>query len=123
LVLAPTALSRNRFYALHDNSAMKRIRKRARRIRGVVRQLLGQGRERGVEVGRRVLDDERVLLRYSVDSLAYSRTVSLSALEASLVSYALHRADGRQLERADRERVERALSRLGDGLGIGGKPG
>lgn len=118
LVLAPTALSRNRFYALHDNPAMKRIRKRARRVRGVIRQLLGQGREKGVEVGRRVLDDDRVLLRFNVESLSYSRTVSLSALEASLVGYALYRAEGRQLDDEDKERVERALGRLSDGLGI-----
>jgi hypothetical protein len=118
LVLAPHTLARNRFFALHDDPRMKRIRRRAKRVRGVVRQLVGKGRDRAEEVGRHVLADDRVLLRYTVETLSFARTVSLTGLEAALVAYALHRAAGQELTPADKERVEAALAGLGEGLAL-----
>jgi hypothetical protein len=88
----------------------------------VLRQLLGQGKERALLIGRAELDDSRVLLRYRIENLKMERSTALSALEAAVLSFALHRAGQGDLEEEDRERVERALQSLGteaplDGLG------
>ncbi|MBX3183294.1 MAG: hypothetical protein KIT72_03995 [Polyangiaceae bacterium] len=114
LVLAPATFSRNRFYHLYEGAEGRRVRRRARRLRGLIRQLLGQGRERAELLGRIELSDGAVLLRFRVENLAYQRSTSLSPLEASLVSYALSRAGEHELEAADRERVEASLARLRD---------
>lgn len=111
-VLAPSAFSRNRFYDLFQSPAAQRARKRAKRLRGIIRQLLGHGREPADIVGELVLDDGRVLLRYTVRNLAYQRTTSLSPLEASVLRYALHRAGAAPLKDEDKHRVEAALARL-----------
>ena len=47
-------------------------------------------------------------------SSAFERTTALSALEAATLRYALHRAGEGPLDPEDRERVERALERLGE---------
>jgi hypothetical protein len=114
--LAPRTYSRNRFFWLFESAAAKRARRRAARVRGVIRQLLGDGRPRGEIVGEQVLDDGQVLLRYSVAELGFSRTVALSAIEAATLRYALHRAGRGRLSEQDRQRVETALKRLSDGL-------
>lgn len=116
LVLAPEAYSRNRFYALFETESAQRVRRRAARVRGVIRQLLGQRRPQGEIVGEQVLDDGQVLLRYSVSVLGFSRTVALSAIEAAALRYALHRAGAAPVPPADRRQVEAALKRLADGL-------
>ena len=116
LVLAPGAYSRNKFFHLFENGVLSRARRRAKRVRSVVHQLLGQGRVPAKVVGERVLDDGRVLLRYRVDELAYQRTIALTSLEASALRYAMHRAGKGELTAADREAVESALARLADAL-------
>lgn len=119
LVLAPNTFARNQFFQLFEQPALKRTRKRAKRTRGLIRQLLGRGRERAEIVAEHVLDD-RVLLRFEVPSLSYQRTTSLPLLEAALVHYALHRARGDELGDEDRERVELALRGLGHGFELAG---
>lgn len=119
LVLAPNTFARNRFFQLFEQPTLKRTRKRARRTRGLIRQLLGLGRERAEIVAEHVLDD-RVLLRFEVPTLKYQRTTSLPVLEAALVHYALHRARGDELSDEDRERVEVALRALGMGFRVSG---
>jgi hypothetical protein len=118
-VLAPNTFARNRFFQLFEQPILKRARKRARRTRGLIRQLLGLGRERAEIVAEHVLDD-RVLLRFEVPTLKYQRTTSLPVLEAALVHYALHRARGDELRDEDRERVEIALRDLGGGFRVSG---
>jgi hypothetical protein len=115
LVLAPNTFSRNRFFQLFEQPALKRARKRAKRTRGLIRQLLGHGRERAEIVAEHVLDD-RVLLRFEVPSIRYQRTTALPLLEASLVHYALHKARGDELTDEHRLRVEAALRDLGQGF-------
>jgi len=119
LILVPQSFSRNRFFDVFEDPEARRIRRRAARVRGVIRQLLGQGRRpKGELVGEQVLDDGQVLLRFRIPDLGYERTTALSALEAATFRYALHRAGFGSLEEVDRERVEMALRRLG-GLDIG----
>lgn len=111
LVLAPNTYSRNRFFHLYESPVHQRVRKRARRVRGIIRQLLGHGREPAEVVGQQVLED-RVLLRFQVRHLNYLRTTSLSLLEGALVQYALHKAQGHPLDPAAAELVENTLTRL-----------
>jgi hypothetical protein len=120
LVLAPRTFARNRFFALHENPAVRRVRRRASRVRGIIRQLVGNGRERGEVVGEQVLEDGQVLLRYRVQDLAFSRTTALSALEAATLRYALHRSGAGPLAEEDRREVEAALGRLGREIDLGG---
>lgn len=118
LVLAPTSFSRNRFFGLFEQPERKRLRRRAARIRGIIRQILTPDRGRSEVVGERVLEDGRVLLRYTVADMGYSRTASLSRLEAAVLRYALSRAGRSEVPEADRHLVEEALARLGRGLGL-----
>lgn len=114
LVLAPNTFARNRFFGLYEDPVLRRVRRRAYHVRGVLRQLLGQGKERALLIGRLEMDDARVLIRYRIDNLKLERTTALSALESSVLSYALHRAGHGALEDEDRARVEEALRTLGE---------
>ncbi|HEY8946134.1 MAG TPA: hypothetical protein VIM73_17820 [Polyangiaceae bacterium] len=118
LVLAPSTFSRNRFFGLFENPARKRLRRRASRVRGIIRQLVSPERGRAEILGERVLDDGQVLLRYQVEELGYSRTAALSRLEAAALRYSLHRAGRGELPEEDRRLVQDAISRLSRGLGL-----
>ncbi|MFZ5897127.1 MAG: hypothetical protein ACOY0T_39075 [Myxococcota bacterium] len=118
LVLVPTAFSRNRFFGLFEDPERKRLRRRAARVRGIIRQLVHPERGRAEIVGERVLEDGRVLLRYTVEEMGYSRTASLSKLEASVLRYALARGGFAEVSDEDRKLVEQSLSCLGEGLGL-----
>ena len=120
LVLAPRTFARNRFFTLHENPAVRRVRRRASRVRGIIRQLVGNGKDRGEVVGEQILEDGQVLLRYRVEDLAFARTTALSALEAAALRFALHRAGAGPLDEEDRLKVEEALSRLGRDIEIDG---
>lgn len=113
LVLAPHTFSRNRFFALYQSPAVRRVRRRAARVRGLVRQLTGQGKLHAELIGEQVLEDGQVLLRLRVPDVSFERTTALSPLEAAVLRYALHRAGHGKVEADDRARVEAALARLG----------
>jgi hypothetical protein len=119
LVLAPNTFARNRFYGLFENRDLRQVRRRARHVRSILRQLTAPGRARAEIVGRLELADSSVLLRYRVDGLSFERTTSLSALESALLSYALHRTLGEELSGEDKTRVEEALSGLATPLVLG----
>ncbi len=123
LVLAPNTFARNRFFGLYEDPVLRRVRRRAYHVRSILRQLLGQGSERALLIGRLELDDARVLLRYRLDNLKLERTTALSALESSVLSYALHRAGQGELEDTDRARVEEALRTLNEPLTSGERDG
>jgi hypothetical protein len=113
LVLAPRAFSRNRFFWLFERDGARRTRRRAARIRGILKQLIN-----GAELtGELELDDGRLLLRYRVASLGLSRTAALSRLEAATLRFAMSRARGEKPATTDREAVEIALERLAGELG------
>jgi hypothetical protein len=109
LVLAPRAYSRNRFFELFEEPERRRVRRRAGRVRGILRQLLA-----GAEItGEVELDDGRRLLRYRMPSLGLSRTAALSRLEFATLRFALDRSKRREPEADVRAIVEEALHRLG----------
>jgi hypothetical protein len=119
LILAPRTFARNRFFTLFQNPEAAKIRRRASRIRGILRQLAGTPKPAAEIVGERVMTDGQVLLRYRVEELNYTRTAALSSLEAATLRYALHRSGIASLSHEERTAVEAALSRLGETLGVG----
>ena len=118
LVLVPPSFSRNRFSGMFQEPAVNKVRRRAARVRGIIRQLLGQGRQKAELTGEAVLDDGQVLLRFRVVGMSYDRTAALTQLEAAALRYALHRAGAGTLDDADKRLVEEALTRLG-GVALG----
>lgn len=118
LILAPDAFSRNRFFGLFEDPAARKVRRRAARVRGIIRQLVGKSGQKSEITGELVLEDGQVLLRYKVDGLGYSRTTALSELEAAALRFALHRSGAGAVSDLDRERVTSALERLGETLGV-----
>ena len=119
LILAPRTFARNRFFTLFQNPEAAKIRRRAARVRGILRQLAGTPKPAAEIVGERVMNDGQVLLRYRVEELGYTRTAALSALEAATLRYALHRSGKASLSHEERAAVEGALSRLSQALGVG----
>jgi hypothetical protein len=119
LILAPRTFSRNRFFWLFERPEALRVRRRAARVRGILRQLAGTPKPAAEIVGERVLADGQVHLRYRVEELGYTRTAALSALEAATLRYALHRAGKSALSHEERLAVEEALGRLNHSLGVG----
>jgi hypothetical protein len=114
LVLAPRSFSRNRFFELFEAPEKRRVRRRATRVRGILRQLVD-----GAEItGEIELDDGRRLLRYSVPELGLSRTAALSKLEFAALRFALDRSNKREPDAEARALVEQALHRLGEPLGV-----
>lgn len=119
LILAPRTFARNRFFTLFQNPEAAKVRRRASRVRGILRQLAGTPRPAAEIVGERVMSDGQVLLRYRVEELGYTRTAALSSLEAATLRYALHRSGKASLSHEEQVAVETALSRLSETLGIG----
>lgn len=116
LILAPRTLSRNRYFSLYEDSVLRRVRRRAGRIRGIIRQLAASGPDRAEITGEQVLEDGRLLIRFRIRHLSLQRTAAMSPLEAATLHYALHRAGAGPLDERERAMVERAIERLGVGL-------
>jgi hypothetical protein len=124
LILAPRTFPRNRFHSLFEDQALRKVRRRAARVRGILRQLLGTGKDQALIVGEQVAADGRVLLRYRVPALSFERTTALSALEAATLHYALSRVGQSELHGDERQKLEEVLGRLGRDLfaGLGQTP-
>ena len=82
LVLAPATYPRNRFFALYQNPEVRRVRRRASHLRGLVRQVAAT-RSDAVRVAPG--PDHRVLVRYEVPALGLRRRVLLEPIEARLI--------------------------------------
>ena len=113
LVLAPDTFARNRFFDLFEQPDVRRLRRRASRVRGILRQLTS-----GAEVtGELELADGRRLLRYRIAELNLSRTAALSPLEAAALRFSLARTRRTPVDPGDRAIVETALARLSERTG------
>lgn len=107
LVLDPATFSRNRFFELYKDPEIRRVRRRAALVRGVVRHAAS------APVELSPADGERVALSYEMPELGLRRRVLLEPLELSLVRFATARARGAlPAGDPDRARVEAALARL-----------
>lgn len=115
LVLAPATYSRNRFFSLYTDPEVRRVRRRATLIRGVVRHIAGASREAPT---LEPAGADRVALTYAVPAIGLRRTTTLDPLELALVRFALARAPEQPappalaLDDPDRLRIESALVRL-----------
>jgi hypothetical protein len=122
LVLAPATFSRNRFFEMYADPAVRRVRRRAAHVRSIVRHLL---LSEGLEGERlpftlQAAAGGRIELAYFVPSLGLRRTTTLEPVEVALIRFALARAprsagnEGAALEAEDpdRLRIEAALRRM-----------
>lgn len=116
LVIAPQVYARNRFFEVFEQPLLRKTRRRASLLRGIVRQLANRQAPRGEIVGEQVLSDGRVLLRYVVPGLNFTRTTALTGLEAAIIRYLVARASDQPCRAEDYERIEQALAGLAGGL-------
>lgn len=118
MTLVPGLLSRNRSFALFEDPMVRRAKRRASLLLGIVRQLAGAvGTVEGLEV---VTETGACELRYRVPGLGVDRRALLSDVEYSCVAYLAGRARvaGLRAEPEDRARIDAALRRLAQGLRI-----
>ena len=118
LVLVPEAFARNRFFSLYEAGDAKKVRQRAARVRGIVRQLLGLERPKAELVGEQILEDGQLLLRYRIPDLAFERAAALTPLEAAALRYALNLGGEGPLSASDRALVHEALRQLAQDLDL-----
>lgn len=112
LVLVPAAYSRNRFFHMYRDTQLRRVRRRASELRGLVRDLARRDEQAAeVEVFER---DERgaALVRYRVATLNLKVTARLSPTEAAIVDVALARARGERAPSVAQVAVDALLVRL-----------
>jgi hypothetical protein len=118
MTLVPGFLTRNRSFALFEDPMVRRAKRRAALLRGIVRQLAGAvGAVEGLEV---VADTGARELRYRVPGLGVDRRAILTDVEYSCVAYLAgrERVAGLRAEPEDRARIDAALRRLAQGLKI-----
>jgi hypothetical protein len=116
MALVPGLLSRNRSFALFQDPEVRRARRRAAVVRGIVRQLAGaQGQIESLHIARGVQGCE---LRYCLPGMKMQRRASLSDLELACVHYLAGRAGvaGLCATEEDRATIDAALHRLTAGL-------
>ena len=115
LVLAPGTYPRNRFLELYKDPAMKRVRRRAAQLRGLVRQLAGRSGMIATHVQASARADGGRTLRYQLETLTLRAEVALEPLEAAILDVALAQAKGETAPVESRARVDAALLRLSAG--------
>jgi|HubBroStandDraft_1064217.scaffolds.fasta_scaffold55442_3 hypothetical protein len=116
MTLVPGFLSRNRSFALFEDPMVRRAKRRAALLRGIVRQLAGAvGAVEGLEV---VAETGARELRYRVPGIGVDRRAMLTDVEYSCVAYLAGRARvaGLRADPEDRARIDAALKRLAQGL-------
>ncbi|MGA7122059.1 MAG: hypothetical protein WBY94_18275 [Polyangiaceae bacterium] len=116
MTLVPGLLSRNRSFDLFENPEVRRARRRATLLRGIVRQIAGaQGEIDSLRVAR---VSARVELSYSLPAMKMRRQALLNDLELACVRYLAERAAVAGLRATDEDRaaIDAALIRLSAGL-------
>ena len=91
LLLEPKALSRNRHFALHASVEGTTARRRAARIRGLVRQITGaHGPARSISI--EVAAAGEFQLRYRLAKVAFERSTRVTSTELAVLRVALSRS-------------------------------
>jgi hypothetical protein len=112
----PGFVSRNPSFSLFEDPEVRRARRRAGMLRGIVRQLSGvHGHVEGVAIASGV---EGCELRYRLPALRIERRASMTPLEVACVRYLASRAGvpGLHATEEDRAGIDAALRRLAAGL-------
>ena len=116
MMLVPRLLSRNRSFALFENPEVRRARRRATSLRGIVRQLAGAaGAMESLRIARAA---GRCEISYRVPALKVHRRAVLSDVELACVHYLVGREGvaGLAATEQDRAAIDAALKRLALGL-------
>ncbi len=116
MTLVPGFLSRNRCFALFEDPEVRRARRRAATLRGIVRHIAGaQGAVDSLRMARGVATTE---VSYWLPDMKMRRSASLSDLEFACVQYLAARAGVAGIRATDEDRavIDRALRRLASGL-------
>jgi hypothetical protein len=116
MTLVPGLFSRNRSFALFGDPGVRRARRRASMLRGIVRQLTGaQGQIDSLRVARRAGECE---VSYRLPGMRMQRRASLTGVELACVHYLAGRAGGTALHATEEDRtaIDAALRRLAVGL-------
>jgi hypothetical protein len=90
LVLDPATFSRNRFYELYDDPAVRRVRRRAALLRSLIKQLAMAIEAGGLRLESRARADLEEL-RFEIPALGLRRRTLLDSTESALVRFALDR--------------------------------
>ena len=99
IVLSPDETSRNRNFALYAGEVGEEARRRARRVRGMVRQVTGSfGPAQLLELTPS--DDGRWRVRYRLRKIALERTILLTASDLAVMRVAIARTGARLLPAA-----------------------
>ncbi len=121
MAIAPGVYSRNRFVELFTVPDVRRARRRAAVVRGIVEHLVLLHRGGGDAAGSLAVErgSGRVKVRYDVPSLRFERRTELTELEAACVFYLAHRAElpGLAFTAAEHSVLHGALARLAGGEG------
>ncbi len=116
MALVPGLWSRNRSFALFRDPDVRRARRRASALRGIVRQLADcEGQVEALRIARGPQGCE---LSYGVPGIKMRRRASLSELELACVRYLAQRAGVSALRPSEEDRsgIDAALRRLATGL-------
>jgi hypothetical protein len=116
MTLVPRLFSRNRSFALFEDPEVRRARRRATLLRGIVRQLAGvAGAMESLRIARAAGGCE---LSYRLPALKMHRRASLSEVELACVHYLVSRegVGGLRVSEQDRATIDGALKRLAIGL-------
>jgi hypothetical protein len=116
MMLVPRLFSRNRSFALFENPEVRRARRRATLLRGIVRQLAGvAGAMESVRIARA---GEGCEISYRVPALKMHRRATLSDVELACVHYLVAREGVTALRATEQDRaaIDAALKRLALGL-------
>lgn len=107
LVLAPSTYSRNRFFHLYQDQEVRQVRRRAARLRSLVRQCVKASVDPSVV--KQAAGDFEVQLK--APNLGYERRTSLCELELCLFRYLHAKSLGRAAD-AERRTIEASLAKL-----------
>jgi hypothetical protein len=122
MALVPGLFSRNRNFALFEDPEVRRARRRAALLRGIVRQLAdAQGAIESLRISRGSAGCE---LSYCVPGMKMQRRASLANVEMACVHYLADRegVGGLHATAEDRAAIEAALHRLAADLRLAAPP-
>lgn len=119
LIMAPGTFSRNRFFQLFEDKRLRKARRRARMVRGLIKEMTEPWplMNSSLHPVTALIECEEVVngelrLQYSVPDMGYRRSARLSLIEAAALRYCLDRAGKLRVSELERRVVEDCLLKL-----------